>query len=412
MKKRLLFLLYIATLFQCKVETTDFEVNAEIWGNSGTINRLIVTNRCGEIVKIFDNSAGTFKIQNSFPYKSRNPEDQTLDFHWIIGDQSGDYVTVTSSLGVRNGEYVLMRAGATSNNYSPETRTVVLYVNGIPAQTSGWDLEIPGMSSWNLNIPNNGQLGLKLELDKFQSLYLRAKPINSQHWSEYFVPDSLIQDTIYADLSDFRTPNPYTLLDVEGLDASKVVSLEVTEFSPDLTHFTVLNTSDDAFSPPVLPLGFILPPGHTLPATFRLAATSNQASGGWAMDKILPLGAPLRIEKPDMSIIDKLVKPGEEIGVFVSGHPDGIRASTYFNQDGKFFGWQIEGRPEYFLSYKLPDILAYFPPWVDKQIVFDNLFVVAFRFDQLDYEQYQAGFPDRSEAQYAYAKSGVLMIWK
>lgn len=407
MKKRLLFLLYIATLFQCKVETTDFEVNAEIWGSFGAINRLIVTNRCGEIVKIFDNPAETFKIQETFPYKSRNPEDQTLDFHWIIGDTSGDYVSVVSSLGVHSGDYVLMRAGATSNNYSPETRTVVVLVDGIPAQTSGWDFEVPGVSSWNQNIPNNGQLGLQFEMDKSQHLYLRAKPSNNQHWSEYFVPDSLIQDTIYASVTEFKPANPFTLFESEVL----VGRLEMTELSTDLTRFTVLKTTSNGSSLTAQP-GFILPPGHTLPATFRLRASANLATGSWAMDKILPLGAPLRIEKPDMSIIDKLVKPGEEIGVFVAGHPDGIRVSTYNNQDGKFFGWQIEGRPEYFLSYKLPDILAYFPPWVDKQIVFDNLFVVAFRFDQLDYEQYRAGFPDRSEEQYAYAKSGMLMIWK
>ncbi len=407
MKKRLLFLLYIATLLQCKVETIDFEVNAEIWGSFGAINRLIVTNRSGEIVKIFDNPNGTFKLQETFPYKSRNPEDQALDFHWIIGDQSGGFVTVLSSLGVHSGDYVLMRGGATSNNYFPATRTVVLFVNGIPAQTSGWDLEIPGLSTWNVNIPNNGQLGLKFEMDKFQNLYLRARPFNSQYWSEYFVPDSLVQDTIYANLSDFRSPNPFTLIESEV----SVSQLEVTELSTDLTRFTVLNTTSNGSSHTTQP-GFILPPDHTLPATFRLAASSNQATGGWAIDKILPSGAPLRIEKPDMSIIDKLVKPGEEFGVFVSGHPDVIGASTYFNQDGKLFGWQIEGSPEYFLPYKLPDILAYFPPWVDKQEIFDNLFVVAKRFDQIDYAQYREGFPDKSEAQYAYAKSGMMMIWK
>lgn len=407
MKKRLLFLLYIATLLQCKVETIDFEVNAEIWSSFGPINRLIVTNRSGEIIKIFDNPTGTFKLQETFPYKSRNPEDQALDYHWIIGDHSGAFVTVLSSLGVHSGDYVLMRGGATSNNYSPETRKVVVYVNGMPAQSSGWDLEIPGLSSWSQNIPNNGQLALKFEMDKFQNLYLRAKPFNSQNWSEYFVPDSLVQDTIYANLSDFRTPNPFTLIQSEVL----VGRLEITELSTDLTRFTVLNTTSNGSSHTAQP-GFILPPDHTLPATFRLAASSNQATGGWAIDKILPSGAPLRIEKLDMSIIDKLVKPGEEIGVFVSGHPDVIGASTYFEKEGKYFGWQIEGQPEDFLPYKLPDILAYLPSWVDKQDVFDDLFVIAKRFDQFDYAEYREGFPDKSETQYAYAKSGMMMIWK
>ena len=87
-----LFLIFCATsLFGCiSQKEFDFEVNVEHWYGQTPINRLFVTKRSGEIVKVFENPAETYKLKETIPYVASDPENATLDFHWIFGDELGD----------------------------------------------------------------------------------------------------------------------------------------------------------------------------------------------------------------------------------------------------------------------------------------------------------------------------------
>ncbi len=412
MKKQLFFAFCLLSLFSCTHDREfDFEINVEHWNGQAPINRLIVTKPSGEVVKVFENPSETHKLKEIIPYVASDPENATLDFHWIFGSELGDQVSVFSSLGVHNGAYILIRALSSSEG-SREKRNVVLFVDGIPAHYSGWDLEIPGLSSWGINVPNNGNLGLSVELDVNQSLYLRAKKFNSPVWGEYFVPNNLLQDTLYASLLDFKLPNPFITIALDELNSTDLGKLEMAELSPDLQYFTVLNTTGYNIPPTNHHPGYILPQGHFLPAAFRLHTYSYAQQRYWSLDKIFQFGEEIQIQKPDLVIKDKESKPGKEISMFVSGQPDIVSASCSVENGIQQLYWNIEGSPERFLPYKLPDINAYLPQWVEASSLFADLHVGAIRFDNLSMEQYRSGLPDRSKDVFARAKSGMLTVYE
>jgi len=413
MQKLLLLILAITALLGCYNRKNDeFELNIEQHAGSNFINRTIVTNARGEVIKIFENAFDVYKLKESIPYNANDPANATLDVHWILGDQSGNQVAVYSSLGIESGTFVLLRGAGYSTNENTEKRTVVLLVNGIPFQANGWDLEIPGNSSFNLNLPNNGNLGLKIDLDINENLYLRAKKVSSQNWVEYFVPINQLKDTLYAKIQDFTSPDPYIKIPLDGLNALDLGNLEMTEFSPDLQSYTTLNTTGYNSPPNDNHPGFTLPKGHFLPSAFRLYTYSYTSEGYWTMDKIFQFGEELRIRKPDLIIHDKESVPGKEVSLFVEGQPDIVSASCYIEKDQQSISWEIEGSPERFLPYQLPDLQAYLPRWVEKSSLFTKFHVGARRFDHLNIDEYRSGLPDRTPDVFARAKSGILYIYK
>lgn len=66
MKKQLFCILCLATIFNCTYRKEfDFEINVEHWYGEKPINRLIVTNHSGEIVKVFENAPSTYKVRET-----------------------------------------------------------------------------------------------------------------------------------------------------------------------------------------------------------------------------------------------------------------------------------------------------------------------------------------------------------
>lgn len=410
MKKLPLFLLCITVFLNCtKPKDFDFEINVEQWIGAHEINQLIVTNQKGAVVKVFDNLPATNVIKEKIPYSACDPESETVDFHWVIGDQAGTYRFVYSSLGVHSGEYVLIRGEGTTIGRIDSKKVIVL-VDGIPYQANGWDLEIPGLSSWNLNLPNNGNLGLRVELDINQNLYLRAKKVGTQNWVEYFVPYNQLQDTVRASISDFTLPNPFTTIRHDGVNAADLGNLQMAELSPDLKYFTVLNTTGDNAPPTSAHPGYSLPVGHTSPAAYRLYTYSYVNQKLWVIDKIFPSGQEISIQQPDVVIKGKDSKPGKNIKVTVGGDPDVVAANCYLQKDNLNFFWRIVGRPDAFLSYNLPDINAYLPSWAVDSGLFANYHVDAIRYDNLTYDEFRNGYPDRSTELFAQAKSGMVSV--
>lgn len=145
-----------------------------------------------------------------------------------------------------------------------------MLVDGIPAHARGWDVDIPGIDSYYWDyVPNNGNLGLSVRIDKNQNLYLRVKKISAQIWSEYVVSNQLLQDTMYASISDFKIFNPFTTIELDRLTPSNLLNLDMAELTPDLQYFTFLKTTRFTIPATADHPGFRLPPGHFLPAAFR-----------------------------------------------------------------------------------------------------------------------------------------------
>ena len=111
-------------------------------------------------------------------------------------------------------------------------------------------------------------------------------------------------------------------------------------------------------------------------------------------------------------IKDKESKPGKEVSLYVSGQPDIVSAIYSIDNGSRQFYWNIEGNPERFLPYGLPDINAYFPDWVEEASLFSDVHVGAMRFDNLTLDQYRSGLPDRSKDVFARAKSGILTVYR
>jgi hypothetical protein len=413
MQKLLLLILATTTFFSCyKRKNDEFELNIEQHAGSNAINRTIVTNARGEVLKIFENAFDVYKLKESIPYNADDPANATLDVHWILGDQSGYSIAVYSSLGIESGAFVLLRGEGYSTNENTVRRKVVLLVNGIPFQGSGWDLDIPGNDSYNSNLPNNGNLGLKIDLDINENLYLRAKKVSSQNWVEYFVPINQLQDTLYAKIQDFKSPNPFIKIPIDRLNGWDLAGLLMTEFSPDLQYYTTLHTTGYNSPPSDNHPGFILPQGHFLPSAFRLNTGGRTSNGYWNRDKIFQFGEELRIRKPDLIIHDWESVPGKEVSLFVEGQPDIVSVGCLIEKDQRRLSWEIEGSLERFLPYQLPDLQAYLPRWVEPASLFAKFHVRAWRFDHLNIDEYRSGLPDRSQDVFARAKSGILYVYK
>lgn len=95
-----------------------------------------------------------------------------------------------------------------------------------------------------------------------------------------------------------------------------------------------------------------------------------------------------------------------------SGQPDIVSASCNVENQSRQLNWDVEGPPERFLSYKLPEINSYLPSWIEKSGLFAELHADAIRIDNLNIDQYKSGLPGLSKEVFARAKSGMLVVYE
>ncbi|MEO6036887.1 MAG: hypothetical protein ABIQ93_00655 [Saprospiraceae bacterium] len=411
--QRLPFCLLLIFCAGCAKMNYQYSMVTDFYTYPTGQNWMVVTNDDGSILKIFDVPAASTQLIKQFDYESGDAP-ETYNLHLVHRGDTAVPSYVHSIYSVKNGASVTFNAypyDASSPFYMNNKHSV--FISGMDGLDS---VVVPGVTYYfgfgsnGYNAATHTTSIITYPLSE-ADMIIRIRPGPDEPFRSYFLPVAGIgSDSVFLQWSDFVPDDRFLTIEPSG--NGLVEELEVSAVEPGFKRFvTLVKNGYPTYQPTAAGNQVPLPAALNPQSLFRVRVRQ----GGFVSEKIFPPGDLLRLEAPRISVLAAIVNPYHTLQVATSGNPDLVVAdfshaypTFYFKQ------WIIQGPPEAFLKMRLPDLTELLPSLRDVQLESTLWYVTAIQYDQLDYDQILAGFPQKGNDGrfFSIARSGLQMVTK